>query len=295
MIITSRPMVVTRIFRIVAATAAAIFLTPAVLLAAAELVAGLEVSSHEASGWKLPRQLSEISGLAVTGDGRVLAHGDENGIIYELDPRAGKIVKAFALGEVTVRADFEGIALANGMVYLVTSDGTIYEAPEGDHGERVLFNTYGTGVGRQCEVEGLAYEKSTGDLLLACKAARVPELADYLAVFRWNIETRALSETPALLVPLDQIRALSGVRSLHPTGIEILAGSGNYLLVAAPERLVLELTPGGTVIAVRNLAPELHGQPEGVTMLPGGILLIADEGGRGQGRLTLYESHRNEP
>lgn len=295
MIITSRPTVVTRIFRIVAATAAAIFLTPAVSLSAAELVAGLEVSSHEASGWKLPRRLTEISGLAVTGDGRVFAHGDENGIIYELDPRAGKIVKAFALGDVTVKADFEGIALANGMVYLVTSDGTIYEAPEGDHGERVLFNTYGTGVGRQCEIEGLAYEKSTGDLLLACKNARIPELVGHLVVFRWNIETRALSDTPALLVPLESIRALSGTRSLHPTGIEVLAGSGNYLLVAAEERLILELTSDGDSVAVRNLAPELHVQPEGVTMLPGGILLIADEGGRGRGRLTLYESRGNEP
>lgn len=295
MIITSRPTVVTRIFRIVTAAAAAIFLTPVVSLSAAELVAGLEVSSHEASGWKLPRQLSEISGLAVTGDGRVLAHGDENGIIYELDPSAGKIVKAFALGDVTVRADFEGIALAGGKVYLVTGDGVIYEAPEGGDGERVLFNTYGTGVGRQCEVEGLAYEKSTGDLLLACKAARIPELADYLAVFRWNIETRALSPTPALLVPLDQIHALSGVRSLHPSGIEVLAGSGNYLLVAAQEQLILELTSGGDVVAVRELTPDLHVQPEGVTMLPGGILLIADEGGRGPGRLTLYEGRGNKP
>ena len=295
MAITSRPTFVTRKPRIIAAAVAAIILTPTLSPSAADLVAGLEVSPREASGWKLPQRLSEISGLTATGDGRVFAHGDENAIIYQLDPRAGKIVKAFALGDVTVRADFEGIALAKGKVYLVTSDGTIYEAPEGGDGERVLFNTYGTGVGRKCEIEGLAYEKSTGDLLLACKTARVPELAGHLVVFRWNIEARALSETPALLVPMDQIRALRGVGSLHPTGIEVLTGSGNYLLIAAKERLILELTRSGDVVAIRDLTPELHIQPEGVTMLPGGVLLIADEGGRGRGRLTLYETPRSKP
>lgn len=284
-------------FFLVAVIAAVILAAPASPLAD-ERIAGLEISSDEASGWKLPRQLSEISGLATTSDGRLFAHGDENGIIFELDPKAGKIVKAFALGDVTVKADFEGIAMVDDMVYLVTSDGTIYEAPEGSDGERVLFNSYGTGVGRQCEVEGLAYEKTTGDLLLACKTARVPELAGHLAVFRWNVKTRTLQQSLALLVPLELINAGDPLQSLHPSGIEVLAGTGNFLVIAAQERLILELTSGGDSIAVRRLAPELHVQPEGVTMLPDGILLIADDGGNGpgpgRGRLTLYKSSGSE-
>lgn len=298
MAITGQPTFVTRISGIIAAAAVVIMLTPAASLFAAERVAGLEISFDEASGWKLPGRLSEISGLAATDDGRLFAHDDEYGIIYELDPRAGKIVKAFALGDVTIKADFEGIALAGDMIYLVTSDGTIYEAPEGSDGERVLFNTYGTGLGHQCEIEGLAYEKSSGDLLLACKNARKPELADHLVVFRWNVKTRALRQSPALFVPLELIDARDPVQSLHPSGIEVLAGSGNYLLIAAQERLILELTSGGAVVAVRKLAPELHVQPEGVTMLPDGTLLIADDGGNGpgpgRGRLTLYKSSGSE-
>lgn len=279
---------------IIAVAAVTIGASPSLL--ADERVAGLDVTPKEASGWKLPRQLSEISGLAVTDDGRLLAHGDENGIVYELDPHAGKIVKSFALGEVTERADFEGIASVGDMVYLVTSDGTIYEAPEGADGERVLFNSYGTGAGRQCEVEGLAYEKSSGALLLVCKSARIKELTGHIAIFRWNIDTRMLAQSPVLLVALESIDAESPVHTLHPSGIEVLPGSGNYLLVAAQERIIVEITPGGALVSARRLLPDLHVQPEGVAMLASGTLVIADEAGRGrrsgQGRLTLYESQK---
>lgn len=79
----------------------------------------------------LPERLREISGLAMTADGRALAHDDEVGIIYEIDHRQGRVVKEFRLGNDTVRADFEGIAVAGDRIYLVTSDGTIYESPEG--------------------------------------------------------------------------------------------------------------------------------------------------------------------
>src|SRR5437016_9266243 len=65
--------------------------------------------------WVLPRQLREISGLALTTDGRVLAHGDEDGEVWEIDYRRGVLVKQFSLGERRLKGDFEGIAIANGV------------------------------------------------------------------------------------------------------------------------------------------------------------------------------------
>ncbi|MBC7788949.1 MAG: hypothetical protein H7Z74_03295, partial [Anaerolineae bacterium] len=86
----------------------------------------------------LPGKLAEISGLAISQDGRMFAHDDERAVIFELNA-SGEIVKSFELGDRTVRGDFEGLAMAGGRFYMITSDGIIYEADEGDNGERVAF------------------------------------------------------------------------------------------------------------------------------------------------------------
>ena len=53
--------------------------------------------------WRLPDRLNEISGLAMTPSGRLLAVDDEVAIIYELDYDDGGIVKKFALGKPVVK------------------------------------------------------------------------------------------------------------------------------------------------------------------------------------------------
>src|SRR5690606_10827394 len=121
------------------------------------VLARYPLSAATSNQWRLPDKLNEISGLALTGDGRLLAITDESAIVYELDYAKGKLVKAFALGEPTERGDFEGIAWFDGQVWLVTSKGRIYQSPEGEDGERVAFEAFETGLGKSCEIEGLAY------------------------------------------------------------------------------------------------------------------------------------------
>src|ERR1700704_3308634 len=71
----------------------------------------------------LPDGLREISGLAVASNNTVYAHDDNYAIVYEVDLNLQKAIRAFALGKPTVRGDFEDIAVRDGSVYLLTSDG----------------------------------------------------------------------------------------------------------------------------------------------------------------------------
>jgi hypothetical protein len=57
--------------------------------------------------WVLPPQLLEISGLALTADGNLLAHNDEHPLISVIDPRRGVVLKQFSFGERGLRGDFE--------------------------------------------------------------------------------------------------------------------------------------------------------------------------------------------
>jgi hypothetical protein len=113
--------------------------------------------------WILPSALNEISGLALTSDGNLLAHGDEIGRISVVDPRRGVILKEFSIG---AKGDFEGITVANGTIYLVTSNGQIYSFREGGPGERVSYQLHDTRLGNECEFEGIAYDARREAMLL---------------------------------------------------------------------------------------------------------------------------------
>ena len=57
----------------------------------------------------------------------MLAHDDERAVIYEIDFRNEGLVKAWAFGDTPARGDFEGIAVSPTRVWLVASNGRLFE------------------------------------------------------------------------------------------------------------------------------------------------------------------------
>jgi len=121
------------------------------VIAACLFLCQLSCSGEPASGmaapdedsfqqWALPDRLREISGLALTSDERLLAVADEFAVVYEIDYESDRLVKAFALGEPAARGDFEGIAVLDETVWLMTSDGVLYAAAEGGNGDIVSYD-----------------------------------------------------------------------------------------------------------------------------------------------------------
>jgi uncharacterized protein YjiK len=255
-------------------------------------LAGYAITKGGDARWELPEALREISGLAATPEGRVFAHGDERALIVELDLRRERAIKAFTMGRQGVRGDFEGIAVADGRFWLVTSDGILYESAEGENGGYVAFRTYDTGVGTQCEVEGLAHDPSTSALLLACKAPRVRALRGMVAVFAWSIPRRTLVSRSGVRVQANALARSAGVSTFHPSGLERDPTTGHWLLVAARERAVAEITPDGGIVAGAVLSRRGHRQPEGIAITSDRTLLIGDEGAGRRGTLTVYRHAR---
>ena len=254
-----------------------------------------DLKVERATHWKLPGRLEEISGLAMTTNNRLLAHDDEEAIIHEIDYRNGVIVKTFQLSDMKhpVNDDFEGIATVNDRVYLVTSSGRIYECSRGSDGESVLYNIYSTGVGRDCEIEGLAYDESRRVLLLMCKNARAEDLKEHLVIYHWSIDEKQLNEDAHIVIPVIEFTRYIDEEEFQPSGIEKHPASDNYFVVAARQLAIAEVTPGGQVVGVRQFPDQLHRQPEGITFAEDGALIIADEGVGRKARLTLYPISEN--
>ncbi len=254
------------------------------------LLESYNLNAETATRWKLPNHLREISGLAMTPDNRLLAHNDEKGVVFEIDYRNGSIVKSFALTDqgAPVSDDFEGIAVADGRIYLVTSSGRVYECSEGGDGETVLFNVYTTGIGRDCEIEGLAYNPDQRALILMCKNPRSANQKGLLTLYHWSIDTRQLVEDAHVAIPIAGFSHRIKSKSFHPSGIERHPQSGNYFIVASRESAIAEITPNGEVIAVMKFPAKWHRQVEGITFSNEQTLIVADEGAGKRARLTLY-------
>jgi uncharacterized protein YjiK len=241
--------------------------------------------------WRLPKRLREISGLAVTADGRLFGHDDEIGLVHELDVEGGQVRKAFGLGDPVVREDFEGLATTpEGDFYLVTSRGRLHRFREGEDGARVDFETFETGLRRVGEVEGLAFFPMEQSLILACKSHYARDMRNTLALYAWS--TEAMEVSTWLAIPLDRIAGALGARTFAPSAVEIDPRTGRIILLSARGRSLVELDRSGAILAARRLAAS-HVQAEGAAIMPDGALVIADEGDGGRALLTRYPRARD--
>lgn len=236
---------------------------------------------------RLPHRLQEISGLALSPDGRLFGHDDETAIISEIDPVRGVVVKSFALGDPADTGDFEGLAItSSGDFWLTTSRGRLMRFREGADGAHVAFDRFDSGLRGVCEVEGLAYLAPEDSLILACKENYQDAMRGSVALFSWNVA----GGNDAVLwrsLPAAEVAAAAGVRAFHPSGVEIDPQTGRILVLSARDGALVEFGPEGQLIAARRLG-HLHVQAEGVTVGPDGAMIISDEGAGGRALMTRY-------
>jgi uncharacterized protein YjiK len=254
---------------------------------------------------ELPRELNEISGLAFTADGRLFAHGDEKGIIWQLDPGTGRILKRFALAvgpglppfmgkrlkPDQVTGDFEDIQIVGERFFLLSSNGILLEFREGKDSERVPFRAFDTGLARSCELEGLTYDASTRSLLLLCKHPYRRAWHRQVVVLRWSLHSGRVDPEPRLRISENRVARLTGVEAFHGSAIAVAPESGALILVAGPQRRIIEISPSGELLAGRVLKARLHRQPEGLAFDADRVLLISDEAAGGRATLTAYAYH----
>jgi uncharacterized protein YjiK len=246
-----------------------------------------DVRPGAATQARLPQVLREISDLALTGDGRVLAVQDETGVVFEVDVRRGTIVKSFALAP-AVLGDFEGLTMVDGRLFMLTATGELYETREGADRAGVPYTLIDTGLRRQCEFEGLTYEPASRSLILACKTPRAKELRGSVTLYRWSLDGKALATPPRISVPVADVMRGARGKTFSPSAVARMPDTGNFVVLGGRQGLLTEITAAGAVVGTRALEPRLHPQPEGIAFLGDSLLVISDEGGKGLGTLTLY-------
>lgn len=233
---------------------------------------------------KLPRALREVSGLAVTERGTLLAVADEQALIFEIDPAQATVEPWLAIGSPPLAGDFEGIERVGTKVWLLQSDGVLLWS-DGDAYERV-----DTGLGKACEFEGLAQDPVSQRLLLLCKKHRDKAFRDQLQLLAVDAGTGVPDANADLRFDLRPLFAALGTRKFNPSGVAFARGGREILVVAAKQRSLAVFNRDGELLHADRL-PEIgkHRQAEGVALLADGRIAIADEGGNKAGKLSIYE------
>ena len=244
--------------------------------------------------FKLPKILAEVSGLEVAGPHSVFAHNDEVAIIHEIDIRDGEVMRSFAFGRPNAFGDFEGIARAGAFLYLATSDGRIYEGAPVGHGERTVYNVYDTGLGDRCEIEGLAAGPEARSLYVLCKRTRDDPGATRIVIYRWRFDERLEALAPFLDIAVADVAPAPEKGSFKAADLKVDPETGDFIIVDANAGAVVRMTRKGKPVSYVKLAGE-HPQAEGLAILPGGAMIIGDEGGKKSGRLTVYPANRGNP
>jgi uncharacterized protein YjiK len=259
-------------------------------------IKGYDFSSKKIVQHKLPRELSEASGLAFTSDGRLLCHNDEQGAVYEVDYRTGQIRSRFYLGRFLIyRDDLEGIATKGDTIFMVNSSGTILRFLSGRDREKVPFQTFKTPLSARNDVEGLAYDPVTDCLLLACKDEagtdyRNPLPVNQKAVYAFSLKTYKLLPQPRFLIPVSKITATTREKEFNPSAIERHPMTGHFFVLAANGNAIVEMDANGNLLGASPLPKSANPQPEGLAIAPDGTIIICNEGaGKAKvGKLCVY-------
>jgi uncharacterized protein YjiK len=256
---------------------------------AASLAQADTASDAPLAKWVLPKALAEISGIALTPDQRLLAHDDEAGRIFEVDYRRGVIVKTFWVGTQILRDDFESIAVVGSRVFLLASTGRLYAFAEGEDESRVPFTVHDTGLGGECEFEGLAFDSTANALVLACKSILAAGLEDLVVLYKVSLTDTTDARIARITIPLSQAIGANGWKGFTPSDIEVDPGSGDYVIVASQEKGLLRVTSAGEVVWSRPLPPG-HDMAEGIAITRDGILIVSDEAASATvpGHISLY-------
>jgi uncharacterized protein YjiK len=236
--------------------------------------------------WVVAPELREISGLTLLPDGSLLAHDDEIAKIYKIDPKAGMILESFTLDQVP-HGDFEAIATAGSDIYLLESHGNLFKFRAGADGQVVPYTVLNTGLGHQCEFEGMAYEPDSSRLLLACKKVASKSLKDQLVIFQVPLPFTDVSRITMRAIPEADVIGAHGWKKFEPSDMAIDPTTKNWVILASIQKALAVVTPGGTVVRSEPL-PGDHPQAEGLAITNDNILIISDEATTKPAVITLY-------
>ncbi|MGV3589331.1 MAG: SdiA-regulated domain-containing protein [Adhaeribacter sp.] len=239
--------------------------------------------------WDLPNILQEVSGIAYIDKNRFACVQDESGVIFIYNTNTNKIESDISFG---ATGDYEGIALADKIAYVVRSDGKIFEVNDITT-KSPQVKEYATALTAKNDVEGITYDKKQNRLLVAIKGNETNNTS-FKGIYAFDLKSKKLSSNPVIKIDLnDSIFANAKTKKLgsriQPSEIAVHPESGDIYVLEGSNPQLLILDSGGAIKYRYKIKGPDFPQPEGMSFSPGGELFISNEGKKASGNILKVE------
>lgn len=241
----------------------------------------------------LPDALREISGITETDASSVACIQDEKGILFIYDLLKEMIKKQYPFSN---NGDYEGITRADKAIYILRSDGMLFEISNYES-ENSIIKSYYTGIPAN-DNEGLCYDRKSNRLLIAPKSNSTKDSEDKNKrfIYAFDLKSKKLVMKPLFVFHLKalgkfasenkfKVPMKSGSKGdkkepdiqFRPSAIGIHPITNKLFVISGMEKLLFVFDMNGGIEYIEKMDPDLFPQPEGITFLKNGDMLISNE------------------
>jgi hypothetical protein len=241
----------------------------------------------------LPNALQEVSGITELDSNTIACIQDENGVLFIYDLSKEQVKNHYPF---YYNGDYEGIASADKSVYILRSDGVLFGISNYTSATSKM-ESFPTGIPAK-DNEGLCYDRKMNRLLIAPKSGsgKDSDNKNHRYIYSFDLKSKKMAEKPVFEFDLRVIKKFAmkhkmkvpmkgdkkGEKKepdleLRPSAIGIHPITNRLFVLSGLERLLYVFDMTGKIEYIEKLDPELFVQPEGITFLKNGDLLISND------------------
>ncbi len=251
----------------------------------------------------LPEILHEVSGLTIIDSSTIACIQDESGTLFLYDLEGRKIKKQYPL---LSDGDYEGITHVNNTIYILRSDGMLFEVT--DYQGKPKIQNHLTGI-PATNNEGLCYDRDNNRLLIACKSQTGSGAAfkNKREVYAFDLLAKKTILSPVFVFDVNEIKSfaeenhinlptklkkkgqsLENVLKFRTSEIAIHPITKKLYLLSAADHMLFIFNMEGKIEHIENLNAAMFNKAEGISFFENGDMLISNEGQMGVPTLLRF-------
>ncbi|MEJ7586718.1 MAG: SdiA-regulated domain-containing protein [Ferruginibacter sp.] len=229
---------------------------------------------------KMPRVLNEISGIAFNNGRPDTLYGvqDEEGRLFYF-PVSSLDVKHKEFGK---KGDFEDIAISNGTVVILGSDGVLFSFPLNINESETITDVQETaGLLPAGEYEGM-YGDETGELFILCKSCKGESVTKSVHGYILQMSAgNSIGLKSTFRINTKDIAAKLQHKniSFKPSALARNNNTNEWYILSSVNKLLVIADDTWAIKETYTLDPALFDQPEGIAFDNGNNLYISNERG----------------
>ena len=239
--------------------------------------------------WNLPKELNEISGIVWIDHNTFACVQDEDGIIFIYDSDERSVIDKIPFAG---NGDYEAIALEKNNLYIMQSDGLLYEIKDWTATNKIV-SSHQTGFTSSNNMESLTYSKKDQSLLTVPKDKDQKD--DYKGIYKISLDSKKANvNAPSYKIEMNasalkDYRGKKLQKTFNPSEIAVHPKTNDIYVLEGKSPKLLILDQEGVLKTVYKLDEINFPQPEGMTFSEEGDLYISNEAANGPATIHLVE------